>query len=155
FLSAVMWDGRETPGGRPMAGDLMQQANDATVGHAQAAPIDERTRRRIVEFESRLTTAQTHDRAVGALSVEDAAGGPGPLAAQPYWPNINSRFDPDSITTEPFTIFTAWRTAVGRGSAGRQAIARGQTLFNQGTHDGRLMCTGCHNTPNVGSNSTG
>ena len=42
-------------------------------------------------------------------SADDAAGGPGPLAAQPYWPNINSRLDPDSITTEPFTIFTPWR----------------------------------------------
>ena len=155
FLSAVMWDGRETPGGRAIAGDLMQQANNATMGHAQGAPLDEPTRRRIVDLESRLTTAQTHDRGVGVLSADDAAGGPGPLAAQPYWPNINSRLDPDSITTEPFTIFTPWRTAVGPGSAGRQAIARGQTLFNEGTHDGRVMCSGCHNTPNVGSNSTG
>ena len=155
FLSAVMWDGRETPGNRSLTGDLMQQANDATVGHAQGAAIAEGTRLRIVEFESRLTTAQTHDRGVGSLNADDAAGGPGPLAVQPYWPNINSRFDPGSITTEPFTIFTPWRSAVGRGSAGRQAIARGQTLFNQGAHDGRLMCTGCHNTPNVGSNSTG
>ena len=155
FLSSVMWDGRETPGGRSIVADLMLQANDATVGHAEAAPIDETTRQRIVDFETRLTTAQTHDRGVGLLSADDAAGGPRALAAQPYWPFINSRFDPGSITTEPFTIFKAWTTAVGPGSAGRQAVARGQRLFNEGRHAGRLMCSGCHNTPNVGSNSTG
>jgi cytochrome c peroxidase len=155
FLSAVMWDGRETPGGRSMTADLMLQANDATVGHAQAAPIDEITRRRIVEFELRLTTAQTNVRGAGVLTADGAAGGPHALVTQPYWPNINSRFDPASITPEPFTIFKAWETAVGVGSAARQAIARGQTLFNTRTQNGRVMCSGCHNTPNVGSSSTG
>ena len=155
FLSSVMWDGRETPGGRPVTADLMLQANDATVGHAQAAPIDEMTRRRIVDFEVRLTTAQTHDRGVGLLSADDANGGPRALTAQPYWPYINSRLDPGSVTAEPFTVFKAWATAVGRGSAARQAVARGESLFNERTHDGRLMCSGCHNAPNVGSNSTG
>ena len=155
FLSAVMWDGRETPGGRPVTADLMLQANDATVGHAQAEPIDELTRRRIVDFELRLTTAQTHDRGVGSLTADGASGGPRALVTQPYWPNINSRLDPGSITSEPFTIFKAWITAVGPGSAGRQAVARGQTLFNERRHDGRLMCSGCHNAPNVGSSSTG
>lgn len=155
FLSAVMWDGRETPGGRTMTADLMLQANDATVGHAQAAPIDEVTRRRIVDFELRLTTAQSNDRGAGVLTADGATGGARALAAQPYWPFINSRLDPASLTTEPFTIFKAWATAVGPGSAARQAIARGQTLINERTQNGRVMCTGCHNTPNVGSNSTG
>lgn len=155
FLSSVMWDGRETPGGRSVHADLMLQANDATVGHAQAAPIDEITRRRIVEFELQLTTAQTQDREVGVLTADGASGGPRPLATQPYWPYINSRLDPDSITTEPFTIFKAWAAAVGSGSAARQAVARGESLFNERTHAGRLMCSGCHNAPNVGSSSTG
>jgi cytochrome c peroxidase len=155
FLSTVMWDGRETPGGRSVTADLMRQANDATVGHAQAAPIDEDTRLQIVDFELRLTTAQINVRGAGVLTADGAAGGPRALTVQPYWPNINSRLDPASITTEPFTIFKAWASAVGRGSAARQAIARGQTLFNERTHNGRIMCSGCHNTPNVGSNSTG
>jgi cytochrome c peroxidase len=155
FLSSVMWDGRETPGGRSVTADLMLQANDATVGHAQAAPIDELTRRRIVDFELRLTTAQTHVRGAGALTADGAAGGPRALTTQPYWPGINSRLDPASITTEPFTVFKAWATAVGTASAARQAVARGQTLFNERTQNGRVMCSGCHNTPNVGSSSTG
>jgi cytochrome c peroxidase len=155
FLSAVMWDGRESPGGRSIAADLTMQANDATVGHAEAAPIDEATRQRIVAFEMRLTTAQIYGRGVGLLTAEGAAGGPAALAVQPYWPNINSRLDPTSITSEPFTIFKEWTTAVGRHSAGRQAVARGQLLFNERRHETRLMCSSCHNTPNVGSNSTG
>jgi cytochrome c peroxidase len=155
FLATVMWDGRETPGDRSVHADLMLQANDATVGHAQASPIDEITRRRIVDFELRLTTAQTHVRGVGTLTADGAAGGPHALVSQLYWPYINSAFDPDSLTKEPFTVFKAWTSAVGYGSAGRQAIARGQSLFNERTHNGRLMCSGCHNTPNVGSSSTG
>src|SRR4051812_30258476 len=37
FLATVMWDGRETVAGAPIATDLNNQANDATLGHAQAA----------------------------------------------------------------------------------------------------------------------
>jgi cytochrome c peroxidase len=45
---------------------------------------------------------------------------------------------------------------VGRGSAERQAIARGQVLFNGLTlGNGRTACSGCHNAPNAGSSSTG
>ena len=153
FLSSVMWDGRETPGGRSIAADLTMQANDATVGHAQATPIDQATRQQIVAFEMRLTTAQIFARGVGRLDADGAAGGPRALAAQRYWPNINSRFDSRPITA-PFTIFDEWTTAVGRRSAARQAVARGQLLFNERQHQTRLMCAGCHNTPNVGSNST-
>jgi cytochrome c peroxidase len=154
FLSSVMWDGRESPGDRSIHADLMLQANDATVGHAQALPIDDLTRRRIVEFELRLTSAQIHDRGAGRLTADDAEGGPRALAEQPYWIGINSRLDTTSLTDEVFTIFKAWTTAVGRHSGARQAIARGQAVFNKGTHLGRLMCAGCHNAPNVGSNST-
>ena len=37
FLSTVMWDGRETVAGATIAPNLAHQANDATLGHAQAA----------------------------------------------------------------------------------------------------------------------
>jgi cytochrome c peroxidase len=156
FLTAVMWDGRESQIGRTVHEDLMLQANDATVGHAEAVPIDETTRRRIADFELRLTTAQTHDRAAGRLTADGSAGGPLTLAAQPFWFGINSQLHPSSVTTDVFTIFTPWLTAVGRDSAARQAIARGEALFNGRTlTNGRKACTGCHNAPNVGSNSTG
>jgi cytochrome c peroxidase len=158
FLSSVMWDGRESAGGRSIREDLMQQSNDATVGHAQAQAIDATTRRRIVDFELRLTTAQTHDRAAGRLNADDADGGPRALAAQPYRPGINSLADPlgEPVTTEVFTLFTSWAGAVGRGSGPRQAIARGQALFNDRTFkNGRSVCSGCHNAPNAGSSSIG
>ena len=158
FLSSVMWDGRESPAVRAIRDDLMVQANDATVGHAEASAIDETTRRRIADFELRLTTAQTHDWVAGRLTAHDADGGPHALAAQPYWRGINSAIDPTGrpSTTEVFTLFSSWSTAVGRGSAGRQAVARGQAIFNERTtRNGRAVCSGCHNAPNAGSNSTG
>src|SRR5207244_4926398 len=37
FLSAVMWDGRETVPGQTIHFDLSNQANNATLGHAQGA----------------------------------------------------------------------------------------------------------------------
>ena len=37
FLATVMWDGRETVKGAPIADDLATQAIDATLGHAEAA----------------------------------------------------------------------------------------------------------------------
>jgi len=66
FLSTVMWDGRETfknPDGTfmPVAEDLAHQAVDATTGHAQgAAPSPEQVQQ-IVNFETQIFTAQTHD----------------------------------------------------------------------------------------------
>jgi len=39
FLSTVMWDGRETVKGQAISDDLATQANDATTGHAQGAPL--------------------------------------------------------------------------------------------------------------------
>ncbi|MGH9571330.1 MAG: hypothetical protein ACRD4F_16925, partial [Candidatus Angelobacter sp.] len=61
FLSAVMWDGRETAPGRSMPEDLVQQAIDATLGHAQAAaPPDAATAEAIRDFESALATAQVY-----------------------------------------------------------------------------------------------
>jgi cytochrome c peroxidase len=158
FLSTVMWDGRESQASRAVRDDLLVQSNNATVVHAQSLPIDEITRRRIVDFELRLTTAQTLDRVAGRLSADDADGGPRALAAQPYWPGINSALDPTgtAVTTEVFSVFSSWAAAVGRGSAGRQAVARGQALFNNRTFkNGRALCSGCHNAPNAGSSSIG
>src|SRR5215475_4386176 len=55
FLSAVMWDGRETVEKGSAAAihfDLAKQSNDATQGHAQAPqPIDQATREQVVAYE--------------------------------------------------------------------------------------------------------
>jgi hypothetical protein len=67
FLSTVMWDGRENvfvdPNATPKVLDLQtalgNQANDATLGHAQAAmALGTDPRQAIVAFETALFTAQ-------------------------------------------------------------------------------------------------
>src|SRR5262245_3977219 len=62
FLSAVMWDGRESSATTTIEQDLRHQANDATRGHAQAAlDLTNAQARRIVNFEMGLFTAQARD----------------------------------------------------------------------------------------------
>ena len=62
FLTAIMWDGRESSPTRTIVEDLMHQANEATIGHAQAAlPLTTLERQQIVEFELGLFTAQSRD----------------------------------------------------------------------------------------------
>lgn len=104
FLSAVMWDGRESS---PAAGtskitfdnypdsltaDLAHQALDATMGHAQgdgthptAAELQQ-----IVDFETSLYSTQVTLRGVGRLNAQHATGGPAWLAPQPFFIGINS-----------------------------------------------------------------
>jgi hypothetical protein len=61
FLTAVMWDGRETLQKGSSAAihfDLADQANAATQGHAQAPnPINEKTRDAIFAYETTLYTS--------------------------------------------------------------------------------------------------
>src|SRR5204862_7925469 len=58
FLSAVMWDGRESSATTTIPHDLAQQANDATIGHAQASlELTSEEAQQIVQFESGLFTA--------------------------------------------------------------------------------------------------
>src|SRR5262252_3543776 len=61
FLSTVMFDGRETFPGESIAFDLADQANGATTGHAQGAPLTQAQRASIVAFETSLHTAATFD----------------------------------------------------------------------------------------------
>ena len=101
FLSAVMWDGRETvqpllPANSAaqnlaaLQADLMHQANDATLGHAQAGlALTPDQQQQIMAFELGLSVAQVADNAAGSLSAAGAQGGPGPLAAQPFHIGIN------------------------------------------------------------------
>jgi hypothetical protein len=157
FLSTVMWDGRETFARRAMPFNLRHQANEATVGHAQGAPLAEKVRRNIATFELRLFTAQVRDDEARSLVDAGAEGGARVLASQPYHPGINSSEDPMGTppTALAFTLFDAWTTATGPNAAARQAIARGQDLFNTKTFSPNAStCSSCHNAPNAGSNST-
>jgi hypothetical protein len=172
FLTAVMWDGRESAPGKSLAENLRQQALDATMGHAQAsvAPTDQELDA-IVALESGLFTAQINDHGTGRLDQHGAAGGPLAVSRQPFFPGINDPLgqNPTGAPFEPraFSLFNAWMASDWRAEANR-AIARGQEIFNtrpmtitgvRGLNDALGAaevpgtCSTCHDTPNVGNHS--
>jgi cytochrome c peroxidase len=183
FLSAVMWDGRETV--QPLTdrhtlvsnlrAGLLHQALDATLGHAQAAgPPTPAQLNAIVDFELALFTAQQTDNAAGVLQAERGTGGPTPLATAPYFPGINDPLgdNPTGETFDPsaLTLFGDWKdlSNSGRYAEPRKAMARGEAVFNThpltitgvaGLNDALGVaaingtCTTCHDTPDVGNHS--
>jgi cytochrome c peroxidase len=175
FLSAVMWDGREMVSGQSILMNLMGQANTATLLHAQAIqPLTAEQRQQIVDFEIGLYTTQVFDTAAGPLAASGASGHPQMLAKQVFYIGINDPFglNPTGAAFNPaaFNTYSAWASLKGadRYTAARQAVARGQALFNtrrfsitgvKGLNDelGRMSisgtCTTCHNSPNVGNHS--
>jgi hypothetical protein len=181
FVSAIMWDGRESSAVSLIHHDLLQQANDATRGHAAGLrDLTEEEAQQIVDFETNIFVAQSHDRGAGDLDADGAGGGPDALAAQSFFIGINdpvglnpmgSPFDPRT-----FTAFNPWSSAHGQGQVGqaRRAIARGQEIFNtrpitlsgvgglnMNTFPNGVTppeafvgtCTICHDTPNAGNHS--
>src|SRR5215472_4851441 len=182
FLSAVMWDGRESSPTTTILQDLAKQADDATTGHAQASShLTAQEAHDIVAFETGLFTAQAHDDRAGSLRAEGAKGGPLALSMQPFFIGIN---DPVGLNptgaafdSSAFTIFDAWdhlsRPHRDEDHA-RKAIVRGQHLFNTlpititgvaGLNNETFpngvtvpgsftgTCTTCHDTPNAGDHS--
>ena len=181
FLSGVMWDGRASKSGRAIQEDLIAQAIDATEQHAQGARPTVAQLRAIVDFELGLTMAQVRDQGAGSLGAAGARGGTTPLSRQPFCIGIN---DPlgmrpampgtclaPATTFDPvvFTLFGAWQDT---SSPERQAIARGEVLFNTRRFvidnvpglNGAVgdpvfgpiqsgTCTICHDTPNAGNHS--
>ncbi len=171
FISAVMWDGRETlqpitsTGTGPadtaaLQFNLAQQALDATNGHAQASSsLTDAQQREIVRFEIGLFTAQAVSLAAGPLP------GPVPLSRQRFFIGINDPLEP-GFTPRSMTLFDDFDSSQ---SAARQQIERGQQVFNTkqiaisgvaGLNDVLGVatlpgtCTTCHNAPNVGNHST-
>ncbi len=146
FLTAVMWDGRETFQKGSTAAihfDLADQANGATQGHAAApAPIDQATRDAIVAYETGLFTAQVFDRDAGELHAAQADGGPEALSLREFVFGENDPLgcDVNGANCNPatahfnsvaFTEFDAWARLNGNGrNRARAAVARGQALFN-------------------------
>ena len=181
FLSAVMWDGRESSATTTIAQDLAHQAVDATLGHAQAlqAPTAAQVQE-IVDFETGLYTAQAFDSRAGVLNARQGNGGPIALARQPFFIGVNDPvgFDPTGhgFDADAFTLFNAWRHPHDddpRDDA-RRAVARGEALFNTkpitisgvAGLNGKTFSTGvtlpasfvgsctiCHDTPNAGNHS--
>ncbi len=181
FLSTVMWDGRETLQGKSVKDDLADQALHATTGHEQGAVPSSDQLDAIVDFETSLFTAQSQDRGAGSLSADGALGGPAALSSQPFCIGINDPFGllpsvpgacgapSTGLNTNVFTVFTSWEQAV---SPAREAIARGERIFNTRTFTidnvaglnatpsdpvaGPITagtCSTCHDTPNAGTHS--
>jgi cytochrome c peroxidase len=186
FLSTIMWDGREP--------SLFSQAVDATLGHAQglAAPTAEQ-QQQIVTFEgctgadtpalcantpagAGVFTAQIFDDTGGFLFSNGAKGGPTSLSRQvaKFFIGINDPLgqNPTGAPFSPnvFDLYGNWGNLHGHSpkSERRQAIARGEELFNTtninitavaGLNDAlnqqsvKGTCTTCHDTPDAGDHS--
>lgn len=181
FLTATMWDGREsTPIADALRGpnrsndDLANQANGATLSHAEAAaPLPAAVRAELASFQLGLFTAQSVARHAGPLSEGGAAGGAMLLSTQVNYFGINDVVAGDSQTGAPFdanamNVFSGWATATGARADAKRAIARGQALFDtrpiaitgvRGVNDVLGVstlngtCTTCHDAPNVGNHS--
>ena len=182
YLSTVMWDGRETFKGQTVTDDLEHQALDATLIHAQAAQAPTTAQlQAIVDFELQLFTAQLRDKDAGRLDADGASGGPILLSQQEFYLGINDPLglNPAGTPFSPtiFTLFDRWAGAPADGSdrsEARQAIVRGQKLFNTLSititgvaglndvplpSDGQIHptiqgnCGTCHDSPNVGDHS--
>ena len=173
FLSAVMWDGRETFAGKTIHYDLADQANGATQGHAQGNPLTDAQANAIADFESALATAQTYDDDAKDTHAAGATGGPKAVMAQTFYIGINDLFG-DSHTGAPFNpdVFSLYNAWSDSGNAARAAVARGEALFNTrtihitgvgGINDNPAFgkpavvdgaCSTCHDSPNGGDHST-
>ncbi|MEK8093012.1 hypothetical protein WOC76_10830 [Methylocystis sp. IM3] len=166
----IMWDGREP--------SLASQANDATLGHAQAngSPNNDQLNQ-IVSFETGIFTAQAYDsKAKNLTGANGVAGGPAPLQQQlsEFYPGVN---DPIGLNPKgtPFTslifkTYASWEGMLGGAglTSDQAAVARGEALFNNTkfaiTKVGGLndelgiasisgFCGTCHDSPNVGNHS--
>ncbi len=158
FLSAVMFDGREST---PLTGttkivysnyatalvsNLEHQSVDATIDHAQGDGTRPTAaeQQEIVNFELGLSTAQAFDYRAGLLNATGAQGGPQALLNQPFFISMNSSVNfllpqleqpgglvspgDGQFTPAIFNSYDAWSNLPARDP--RAAIARGQALFN-------------------------
>jgi len=190
FLSALMFDGRESStqtGTLPITSvnypqsllsDLAHQSLDATTGHAQGVGLTTAQQQAIVNLETGLYTAQAQDHGAGDLASEGGEGAPQPISHQEYYIGINDPvgLDPENpvplnFSTRIFSIYDAWQNAK---NPQRQAIARGQAIFNTkaftitgvaglngftfsngvtGPTTIVSTCGICHDSPNAGNHS--
>lgn len=162
--------------GQPTSGNLLAdvrvltlpaQAIDALVSHADVVgTIDRAAINGIVDFETRLFTAQSSDQRAGDLAADGALGGPDNLAAAPAGQLQSSTANP--IWGE----FTPWKDlpapANGETNAQRDfrlSVARGAKIFasrqflvtdTAGINDTgfgnptRNSCAFCHNMLHAG-----
>lgn len=109
--------------------------------------------------------AQIEDNVAGRLDEDGARGGPRYLAEQEWFLGINHA-STGPTTRKVFDLFDAWigadheydfgwhRHCKDRKQAEKRAlIAEGQEIFNFRENATGGTCSGCHNSPNVGSRS--
>ena len=170
----------------PIHFDLATQTNDATLMHAQGAmPLTTDQRNAIVDFELGIHTAQQRDNDAGRLDAHGANGGPAFLIGVATYFGINDTLVGDyrshaSFTANAMMLYQGWQSYIEDAqdhdserrsrsvAVARQAIARGQALFNSkpiaitgvgGLNDDLAIpaiqgtCTTCHNTPDAGNHS--
>ncbi|HKF67736.1 MAG TPA: hypothetical protein VKB36_14430 [Vicinamibacterales bacterium] len=181
FLSGVMWDGRASKPGQAIRDGLINQVVDAVTGHAQGAPPPPAQIQSILDFELGLFATQVVDRSAGGLAEGIARSGPATLGRELFCLGINDPLEmrppmpgacgASSGGLDPF-VFTLFRGWTDSDVLQRQAIARGEAIFNTRQFvidnvpglNGRLedpvrrplqngTCTVCHDTPNAGNHS--
>ncbi len=183
FLSAVMFDGRETlkPLNDPatyranLEFDLADQARDAIMTHEQGVtPPTQDLLKQIVDFEIATYSAQQADNSAGPLVSQGAKGGPVYLSSVPYYPGINDSLggNPTGAEFNPntFTLFNVWQNLTSHtpSAAARASVARGQAIFDtaplliqdvKGLNDALGVatingtCSTCHDAINSGGHS--
>ncbi len=152
----VMWDGRVT--GATLEAALAEQANGATQGHAaRPTPLNDATRKAIVDFELALYNAQDFTFGIGQLDVAGARGSAKLLAEADLRANDDTTgLTPEQIIAKRrWDIFDSWKNS---SNPKRRQVYRGQELFNTRSHvPGRpdFTCTNCHTQQNFGTDIRG
>jgi cytochrome c peroxidase len=155
--SSVTW----APGPQPdMRATLKALFVGATNLHGQATtPPGVELQENATDFMLQNYFAQQIDFIAGRLDDDGARGGPRYLSEQEWHLGINHA-STGATTRKVFNIYDAWIGADRRGpwwnqlQAKRRAlIAEGQELFNFRVNANGGTCSGCHNSPNVGTRS--
>jgi len=145
FLSAVMWDGRETGSSLTsnttfldnLRADLKHQATDAISGHAQGSvtPTDTQLEE-IADYEMGVFTAQVWDWKADRLDRGGGLGGARNLSEEQYYPGINDVLgaDPNGLDFDAgaMSLFSAWANtgSFSRKAKAREDIVAGEKVFN-------------------------
>ena len=150
FDSSVMCDGRETleklttsqgeQAEGPLLFDLADQANGATMGHAQGASIaGTQAQTDIVAFETNLFTAQSLQLFQHVQLNADGANGGAQYLADTLGPaffiGVNDPLQA-GFTNANFDLYRAWEPTsptYGKLKKSEQSVGRGEAIFNNTT----------------------
>jgi cytochrome c peroxidase len=171
--SSVTWAPAPQPDMRAALDAFMVGATKVHGLTTYVPTVEEQTQGR--DFMLFTFFAQISDRVAGRLDDDGARGGPHQLSQQPWFIGINDA-STGTPTRKVFDIYDAWIDAddgCGHGGPGvrggsdrsgprdwrcrrlerRALIAAGQELFNFRQNANGGTCSGCHNSPNVGTRS--